>query len=923
MSSTTSLVHDTSTAENIPLTEALRRGILVPRPMSIATAINIGLYDEANGMFFDPTNGLYFALEEAVEGGLIDPHSLVIDPATGKAMAVAAALACGVLDARHGNVVNIHTGEVIPLKQMAVSSQPVLGSQPVAVSNQLAATSASLETKDSARAAGPDVHTISESQIFGVGGPSDATKDVRDGVSTEGDAFKITEASSDSNAAAVVEGRDVFRVHADRFSSTEDIATSSQQPVDELLNRTSAPGDASAGNEWEAEAENFETGDQSLRTIDKAAGVNPVVVSPEPSKVFVTDKSYRLPAVDESRVLPANKTGAELPFVDESQRAPAGDEMTLLKTPIVGEDEWTPETDGQPAFNAATPATKSVPAVSEALPVAQDRQHPQVPASAEVSSEHLPSMDRVSSAVTSQNVLSPVVLIAAANNVLKPVDSTVSDKTESVDDVGDTGGRGVPLANQVAQDDLMQPGSVQQHRIALDELTQIEFTLAAAREFVEPQDSQTTQQLIDTKPVEIKPVHREDDERSSDSAQNDGAANVICQQQLTDIFRVEAKTVADDENGGSRKDDVGDGSVKDAAGWKHRAPQAVEPRTDANAMVPTDVKTSLGEYDAKEVADEVQTGPKKTVPEEGGAWKGDVEFRDAVQNIADAAVSGEQSTESEQLTERGRAEKGAVFEDDLQQRLAVRQQQKVGSDVLGNVKPVSRPDARKGGGYREEAKIGGVTGDRQQIEEDTDVVDTAKSEDGVKWHMAGMPCAVDISRKKDSMKGNGTSKDEEQEDATMDAGDVAAETERHVVDSEAGQRDIAQNSSLEERERADDDHGLEKDATAAVAKFQAVTDRDANYAQAEDGEHKSSVKERERPVDTGDKEKPVAMDKSQQKREMVSAEEVFHDEDKRAAAADTEEKKDGDLPSTHREPVILAYSSIISFFYSPWCGYSS
>jgi hypothetical protein len=127
ISGKTSLVIDTSVSENIPLTEALRRGILVPRPMSIMTAIDIGLYDESNGMFFDPTNGLYFALEEAVESGLIDPHSLVVDPATGKVMAVAAAMACGVLDAQNGNVVNIHTGEVISLKEMVVKNESLLG----------------------------------------------------------------------------------------------------------------------------------------------------------------------------------------------------------------------------------------------------------------------------------------------------------------------------------------------------------------------------------------------------------------------------------------------------------------------------------------------------------------------------------------------------------------------------------------------------------------------------------------------------------------------------------------------------------------------------------------------------------------------------------------------------------------------------
>jgi len=118
ISGKTSYVTDTSTMEKISLVEAMQRGIVIPRPMSVVTAVDIGLYNEVTARFYDPTCGLTFALEEAIEHGLIDCQSLIVDPATGKAMAIAIATACGVLDARHGNVINMHTGQVISLKQM-------------------------------------------------------------------------------------------------------------------------------------------------------------------------------------------------------------------------------------------------------------------------------------------------------------------------------------------------------------------------------------------------------------------------------------------------------------------------------------------------------------------------------------------------------------------------------------------------------------------------------------------------------------------------------------------------------------------------------------------------------------------------------------------------------------------------------------
>jgi len=129
ISGRTSYVTDTSTMEKISLYEAMQRGIVIARPMSVAMAVNIGLFNEATAKFLDPTCGLYFALQEAVEHGLIDSQSIIVDPATGKVMAVAVATACGVLDSRHGNLINMHTGQVISLKQMVADNQSLFSTQ--------------------------------------------------------------------------------------------------------------------------------------------------------------------------------------------------------------------------------------------------------------------------------------------------------------------------------------------------------------------------------------------------------------------------------------------------------------------------------------------------------------------------------------------------------------------------------------------------------------------------------------------------------------------------------------------------------------------------------------------------------------------------------------------------------------------------
>ena len=111
------LIKDTASKEKVPLTEALDRSILIPRPMSIATAVDIGLFNEATQKFLDPCCRLFFGLEEAIDGGLIDSESAIFDPSSGQQLNLAKATAIGVLDARNGNVVNVHTGETISLKE--------------------------------------------------------------------------------------------------------------------------------------------------------------------------------------------------------------------------------------------------------------------------------------------------------------------------------------------------------------------------------------------------------------------------------------------------------------------------------------------------------------------------------------------------------------------------------------------------------------------------------------------------------------------------------------------------------------------------------------------------------------------------------------------------------------------------------------
>ena len=139
VSDRTGAVYDTQARKKISLIEATRRAIVIPLPMTLNMAVDIGLFNEETGTFYDPTCGMCFALQEAIDNGLIDSRSLIVDPATGKVMAIAVATACGILDARNGNVINIHTGQVFSLKDVVLvsSSSPHMSREHSIENNRL------------------------------------------------------------------------------------------------------------------------------------------------------------------------------------------------------------------------------------------------------------------------------------------------------------------------------------------------------------------------------------------------------------------------------------------------------------------------------------------------------------------------------------------------------------------------------------------------------------------------------------------------------------------------------------------------------------------------------------------------------------------------------------------------------------------
>ena len=573
VSGSTSLVHDTSTSENISLTEALRRGILVPRPMSIATAINIGLYDEANGMFFDPTNGLYFALEEAVESGLIDPHSLVIDPATGKAMAVASALACGVLDARHGNVVNIHTGEVIPLKQMAVSSQAVLGSQPVGVSNQVAAVSAAAE-EGIKPATGPDVHEVSESRIMDSSGlssdvlptPDDGvvTKDVKEDevlASAKGDSSEIVETASaldvtsevsdtrtgtSDTRTGTVEGGKMFsdRLHQDidHVPSAADTAANARLSADKLTNCIVDSADEVAGMSGQAASGIVQLvlpGEQQVNAVAEAAAAHP---SGEASVAPVCDESYRAPAGDVTSETPVSDESLKEPVADDvSRESKDGDDSRLSYSDVSSSSTSArvpDQTAGKPfvSDDSGQPISTPVSTTTTSLTVSREF-HPTMIVQPEDDGQRMSEVDGVSSTVKLQHILSPLVSTAVLDSPLKAddVDSAGTVELEQTAmarpwrhemDIISTGMTQAETV-EAATRQIPLPDSLSD-RVQLERPTQVEFTQADDRGISQLLDSsgpRDIQQLHNVKHIDVEVVSsdvtRTDEEKKMDSHRAD------------------------------------------------------------------------------------------------------------------------------------------------------------------------------------------------------------------------------------------------------------------------------------------------------------------------------------------------------------------------------------------------------------------
>jgi len=525
VSGSTSLVHDTSTSENVSLTEALRRGILVPRPMSIATAINIGLYDKANGMFFDPTNGLYFALEEAVESGLIDPHSLVIDPATGKTMAVAVALACGVLDARHGNVVNIHTGEVIPLKQMAVGSQAVTGTATVGVSNQIAAASADVEGGVKPTI-GPEVYGISErsAEVLVTADDGIRTKDTwKDG--TEHDTLKTVK------TAAVT---DVTNEPSDVLSGDKELPDHLQKDAD----HGPCYADMLADDELRHSiiASTGEVAEKSQKAI------------PERAKAEVSDEHI----ITEAREARLTDDSSESHVSDESCGAPVCDES--LKSPVRDDALQDIKTDEatRPACDSSLPASVSTSMTDQSVDKLSASADSGLPTSSPVStttslilsdefqstpmaraadsSEPASVVDGVSNTIALQHVWSSPEPTAASEVSLRADDSAGIARDVELQQIAVAGpgpGR-MRDVDSISTDITRAENAEAAHSIVeLDHLTHVEFTPAQDRGIGQPLDivgRHDIEELTEMKHIEVELVSsdvlRTDDGKKLDSSRD-------------------------------------------------------------------------------------------------------------------------------------------------------------------------------------------------------------------------------------------------------------------------------------------------------------------------------------------------------------------------------------------------------------------
>jgi len=116
-------VRDNSSREVITLADALDRNIVLGKPLPIVSAIDIGLLNETTAKFLDPSCRRFFSLAAAIENGLIDGDSCFTDPAMGRAISVSRAVSCGVLDAENACVTNVHTGDVMTLKEAITAAK--------------------------------------------------------------------------------------------------------------------------------------------------------------------------------------------------------------------------------------------------------------------------------------------------------------------------------------------------------------------------------------------------------------------------------------------------------------------------------------------------------------------------------------------------------------------------------------------------------------------------------------------------------------------------------------------------------------------------------------------------------------------------------------------------------------------------------
>ena len=815
VSGSTSLVHDTSTAENISLTEALHRGILIPRPMSIATAINIGLYDEANGMFFDPTNGLYFALEEAVEGGLIDPHSLVIDPATGKVMAVAAALACGVLDARHGNVVNIHTGEVIPLKQMAVSSQATFGSQPVGVSNQVTAASADVENGVKPTA-GPDVHDISVSRTVSTLGPSGAAamtrdggmriKDTREDVSTEHDTseiMKLIDEASDTGTDAL-QGDEMFTdsLHqpVNHVPSSADITADARPSVDELTNDVTALVGEDAGKTRQTESAKVQpvlSDEQALNKIAEAATTYPMGESSE-----VPDESYRAPVCDES---PAEikRHDDTRPVCDDSLPADVSSSLIdeTARLSFVGDD--------------------SVPALATtALLNISHQFHPTLTVRPEDDGASTPAVPGVSSMVTVQHILSSSVAAAVPDSPVKAgdVDSARDGELQWIavagplHYVGDISA-GITQA-EAATCQLPVPDSMH-GTVGLDELTQVEFTVAqdhGISQMPSSTGSRDIQALHEMKQIEVKPISGEvlktDDAKKIDSSRDNvseddrkeddrydlkkDTENVVEYRDVpTGIVQTAVKTLpsGDDKKEDSKRDDAFKSDAEKDTLKKDGTPKD---RPDVHVADIQQVSSILS-----------VEGDKKDTVKKDEAKRYDVSDNDLKKNDLqkDVAKKVEAQKDAQNVVEFQHVERLSNIEqtvvehlpDDEVRKDEEREDDSKLGDLMPEVKDVTRKDEvpKLSTGIVEKPLSAGdvIVKSRDDVQRLSDVIQVEVK------HFPEDVGKEDVI-KKDMLKGDGVSEDGEKTKKNgVWSHDEVAGTEGYIDDAAAGLMDVDQKLS--------------------------------------------------------------------------------------------------------------------------------